>query len=48
MGVYPGAKTATPAVPGLEGVGVIASLGAGVSGVRVGQRVVPLFILGDA
>lgn len=49
MGVYPGAKMATPAVPGLEGMGVVAAVGADVADVvHVGQRVVPLFIFSDA
>ena len=44
MGVYPGfAPTTFPAVPGLEGTGVVAALGsgAGATGLKVGQRVVP-------
>lgn len=36
-GTYPGAKV--PMTPGAEGVGVITSLGEGVTGLQVGQRV---------
>lgn len=35
-GVYP---LADPAIPGVEGVGIIEAIGAGVSGMSVGQRV---------
>lgn len=47
MAVYPGFNSsgALPAVPGLEGMGVVHALGEGVSGFSVGQRVVPLFIV---
>lgn len=31
-----------PATPGMEGAGVVEALGAGVSGVQIGQQVVPL------
>lgn len=43
MGVYPGFQPkehVSKAVPGLEGVGVVAGVGEGVSNVSVGQRVV--------
>ena len=45
MGVYPGfqAKAGPDAVPGLEGMGVIAKLGGGdTKGFKVGARVVPM------
>ena len=35
-------RTALPFVPGFEGVGEIARLGTGVSGLAVGQRVLPI------
>ncbi|KAJ3064074.1 hypothetical protein HDU98_000179 [Podochytrium sp. JEL0797] len=42
-GVYAGFRPrAFPAVPGFEGVGVVAALGPGATKVVVGQRVVPL------
>eukprot|EP00741_Cyanophora_paradoxa_P006486 tig00001003_g6279.t1 len=46
MGVYPGFNTprSLPATPGLEGLGVVEMVGAGVSGFATGQRVVPIFI----
>lgn len=45
LGVYPGFQPASlPAVPGLEGMGVVAAVGAGVDSVAVGQRVVPFLI----
>lgn len=47
MGIYPGAKMSTPAIPGLEGVGVVHAIGEGFDAVKVGERVVPLFIYGD-
>ncbi|HJU83813.1 MAG TPA: zinc-dependent alcohol dehydrogenase family protein [Holophagaceae bacterium] len=40
-GVY-GRKAVVPAIAGLEGLGVIEALGAGVTGWSVGERVVPL------
>lgn len=46
MGVYPGVRHVNeksyPFVPGLEGVGVVESIGTGVTKVYVGQRVVPV------
>eukprot|EP00842_Homolaphlyctis_polyrhiza_P003690 jgi/Hompol1/4321/HPOL_001575-RA len=43
LGVYPGfAPKSFPATPGLEGYGIVAEVGAGVTAVKVGQRVVPL------
>lgn len=44
-GLY-GSLPKLPATPGLEGAGTIASLGPGVSGYQVGQRVVPLGVVG--
>jgi NADPH:quinone reductase-like Zn-dependent oxidoreductase len=42
LGVYPGFQPKQfPAHPGLEGVGVIVSVGSKVSSVKVGQRVIP-------
>ncbi|KAL2915894.1 hypothetical protein HK105_204596 [Polyrhizophydium stewartii] len=44
MGAYPGFAPKTfPATPGLEGYGVVAEVGAGVTRVKVGQRVSPFF-----
>lgn len=40
-GLYP-VRPSLPGSPGLEGVGVIDALGAGVTGLDVGQRVIPL------
>jgi NADPH:quinone reductase-like Zn-dependent oxidoreductase len=40
-GLYP-VRPSLPGSPGLEGVGVVDALGAGVSGVTVGQRVISL------
>lgn len=40
-GVY-GRKPSLPATAGLEGLGVVDALGEGVSGIALGQRVVPL------
>ena len=40
-GVYP-YRTPLPFVPGFEGVGILDTLGNGVAGVSVGQRVLPL------
>ncbi len=37
-----------PAVPGLEGMGVVDALGAGVAGLQIGQRVIPLGISGGS
>lgn len=46
MGVYPGFQPKKfPAVPGLEGFGVVEAVGEGVSKVKAGQRVIP--ILGE-
>lgn len=43
MGFYPGFQPASfPATPGHEGMGQVATLGEGVTGLTVGQRVVPL------
>ena len=43
MGVYPGFTPASlPAVPGLEGTGVVVGLGAGATKFAVGQRVVSI------
>lgn len=40
-GVYPGWRPVSlPATPGLEGVGVVTKVGAGVTNVKVGERVV--------
>lgn len=48
MGVYPGFTPASlPAVPGLEGMGVVEAVGEGATKLRVGQRVVPLVICGE-
>lgn len=48
MGVYPGfAPGSLPAVPGLEGMGVVEAVGEGATKLRVGQRVVPLVICGE-
>lgn len=41
MGAY-GVRPALPATPGLEGAGVVESLGEGVTALRPGQKVVPL------
>eukprot|EP00744_Colponema_vietnamica_P003299 GILI01005077.1.p1 GENE.GILI01005077.1~~GILI01005077.1.p1 ORF type:complete len:361 (+),score=121.06 GILI01005077.1:69-1085(+) len=47
MGVYPGFQPASlPAVPGLEGMGVVHTVGEGVTSLRVGQRVVPFIVFG--
>jgi NADPH:quinone reductase-like Zn-dependent oxidoreductase len=40
-GVY-GIRPPLPATPGYEGVGVVEALGAGVNGLALGQRVIPL------
>ena len=43
MGIYPGFRPASlPAVPGLEGMGVVEAVGDKVTLVKTGQRVVPL------
>ncbi len=44
-GVY-GKKPPLPAIAGLEGLGLVDALGAGVSGFALGQRVVPLGVQG--
>jgi trans-2-enoyl-CoA reductase len=45
--VYPGFQPAAlPAIPGLEGMGVIEAVGEGVTGLTKGARVVPFFIYG--
>lgn len=41
-----GALPKLPATPGLEGMGEVASVGAGVQSFRVGQRVIPLGVPG--
>jgi len=47
MGIYPGFRPASlPAVPGLEGMGVVEAVGDKVSVVKSGQRVVPINALG--
>mmetsp|Transcript_3622 Transcript_3622/g.5495 ORF Transcript_3622/g.5495 Transcript_3622/m.5495 type:complete len:343 (+) Transcript_3622:96-1124(+) len=47
-GVYPGFQPASlPAMPGLEGVGKVVEVGPGVTGITVGQRVVPFFLYSD-
>ena len=38
MGLYPGFTNKTPAVPGLEGVGVVHSIGSGVEAVKVRRQ----------
>ncbi|KAJ8324102.1 hypothetical protein QVD99_008436 [Batrachochytrium dendrobatidis] len=44
MGAYPGYKPQShPSTPGLEGYGVVAEVGANVTDVKIGQRVVPFF-----
>ncbi|TPX34706.1 hypothetical protein SmJEL517_g02670 [Synchytrium microbalum] len=46
LGVYPGFQPPNAfkdSTPGLEGCGVVAAIGEGVSHVKVGQRVVPIF-----
>lgn len=49
MGVYPGFQpSALPAVPGLEGMGVVSSVGEGVTEFKEGQRVVPFLLLDEA
>jgi NADPH:quinone reductase-like Zn-dependent oxidoreductase len=45
QGYYPGFKPASlPAIPGLEGYGKIEEVGEGVTGLSVGQRVVPVLL----
>ncbi|KAJ3287728.1 hypothetical protein HK104_008476 [Borealophlyctis nickersoniae] len=45
MGIYPGFRPEKfPATPGLEGMGVVESVGSGVKKVSSGQRVVPLLL----
>ncbi|GAQ80133.1 Zn2+-binding dehydrogenase [Klebsormidium nitens] len=45
QGYYPGFQPASlPAIPGLEGYGKIEEIGSGVSGLSVGQRVVPILL----
>lgn len=44
-GTY-GFKPQFPATPGFEGAGVIASVGAGITGLQAGQKVIPLGIIG--
>lgn len=41
-GEYPGWRPSFPAVPGLEGMGVVHQIGDNVTNVKVGQRVFPL------
>jgi NADPH:quinone reductase-like Zn-dependent oxidoreductase len=45
-GAYAAAEQTRPLVPGSEGVGEIVELGAGVDGLRLGQRVNPLVVQG--
>ncbi|KAI8908745.1 chaperonin 10-like protein [Powellomyces hirtus] len=45
QGTYAGFKPERlPAVPGLEGMGVVTAIGSGVTRAKVGQRVVPLML----
>lgn len=44
-GVY-GRLPRLPATPGYEGAGVVAAIGEGVTGLSVGQRVIPLGVVG--
>ncbi len=44
-GVY-GRLPQLPATPGYEGAGIVAALGEGVTGLSVGQRVIPLGVVG--
>ncbi|KAJ3054974.1 hypothetical protein HK097_000199 [Rhizophlyctis rosea] len=45
MGIYPGYKPRSlPATPGLEGMGVVESVGGGATRFKPGQRVVPLLL----
>ncbi|KAL7751245.1 hypothetical protein RI367_003451 [Sorochytrium milnesiophthora] len=42
MGKFPPYQPPLPAVPGMEGAGIVEAVGAGVKNIKVGQKVVPM------